>query len=90
MQGMTQDDLKKQVRTQKIVEKILADKVSPTDQEVADYIKANKDSLPKGQTDDQNKETVKGQLRQQKLSTEFQKWIDELKKSASIKYFTSY
>ncbi len=90
MQGMTQDDLKKQVRTQKLVEKLLADKVNPTDQEIADFIKTNKDTLPKGQTDDQIKATVKQQLMQQKLSTEFQTWLTEAKKNASIKYFTNY
>jgi foldase protein PrsA len=90
MQGMTQDDLKKQVRTQKFVEKILADKVKPTDQEVADYLKTNKDSLPKGNTEAQNKDLAVSQLTQQKLSTEFQTWLTEAKKNASIKYYTNY
>lgn len=90
MQGMTQADLKKQVSTQKIVEKILADKVKPTDQEIADYTKTNKDSLPKDKTPDQIKELVTSQLTQQKLSSEFQIWLEALKKNASIKYFTNY
>lgn len=90
MQGMSKDELKSQVKTQKLVEKILADKVTPTDQEVADYIKTNKDSLPKGQSEDQIKATVKEQLAQQKLSTEFQTWLDQVKKDAKINYFVSY
>ncbi len=90
MQGMTQDDLKKQVKTQKIVEKLLADKVTPTDQEIADYIKTNKATLPKDQTGDVLNATVKDQLMQQKLSAAFQTWLDGVKKDASIKYFTNY
>ncbi len=90
MQGMSRDELNKQIRTQKIVEKILADKINPTDQEVKEYMDKNKDILPKDKKTEEIQAEVKTQLQQQKLSTEFQTWLTEVKKNASIKYFVTY
>lgn len=90
VQGMSRDELKKQVSTQKKVEKILGSKVEPTDEEIAEYMKTNKDLLPKDQSEDQVKASVKDQLTQQKLSTEFQTWLAEIKKNANIKYYVNY
>lgn len=90
LQGLSREDLVKQIKNQKIIEKVLASKVEPTDQEVDEYITKNKDSFPKDQKPEDIKASVKEQLRQQKLSTEFQTWIDSVKKDAKIQYFTNY
>jgi foldase protein PrsA len=88
-QGMNTDDLKKQIILQKEMEKLVADKINVTDQEVAQYIKDNKISIPSGQeaaTNDQ----VKNELRNQKLNTEAQALISDLKAKAKIRYFVNY
>ena len=90
IQGMTRDELKKQVRTQKLVEKILGAKIEPTEAEVKDYMDKNKDLLPKDKKPDEIKTQVTQQLKQQKLGAEFQTWIADLKLNANIKYYVTY
>lgn len=90
LRGMTKDDLTKQIKIQKMVEQLLADKISVTDDEINKYIEDNQSSLPENLTGDDLKNTVKTQLTQQKLSTEFQTWITDLKSKAKINYFVSY
>jgi len=88
-QGMSMDDLKKQIILQKEVEKLVADKINVTDEEVAQYIKDNKISIPEGQeaaTNDQ----VKNELRSQKLNKEAVALITTLKSQAKIRYFVNY
>ena len=88
-QGMSMEDLKKQIIFQKEVEKLVVDKINVTDEEVAQYIKDNQVSIPEGQeaaTNDQ----VKNELRNQKLNTEAQALISDLKAKAKIRYFVNY
>lgn len=89
-QGISKSDLMSQIKIQKIVEKLLSDKIQVSDSEINDYIKNNKDTFPKGQTDAQMKDTAANQIKQQKLSQEFQPWLDSVRKNAKIKYFVSY
>lgn len=90
LQGMTMDDLRGQMKTQKLVEKLLGSDIDPTDADIDAYIKTNKDTLPKDQSEDQIKSQVKEQLKQQNLSTKFQTWITDLKGKANIKYYVNY
>lgn len=88
-QGMTVDDLKDRIRTQKMVEKLLADKIVVSEAEVNTYIATNKISLPKGK-ETEAKTQIAEQLRDQKLNQEAKKWIAELKSSAKVKYYIKY
>ncbi len=81
-QGWTRTDLENQIRTQLIVEAILADKVTVAEQEIDDYIKANKSTEPR--------ESISQLLRQQKLMTEYQTWIQELLAKAKVNYWVNY
>ena len=88
-QGMSMDDLKKQLILQMEVEKLVADKINVTDEEAAQYIKDNNVSIPEGQeaaTNDQ----VKNDLRNQKLNKEATALITTLKAQAKIRYFVNY
>lgn len=87
LQGMTQAELREQIQLQKLVEKLIGKDVAVSDDEVNKYIEANKEGLPAGTNPDELKVSVKEQLRQQKLSTKFQTWIDDLQKKAKINYF---
>jgi len=90
MQGMTRKDLALQLKLRSLVEKLLADKIKVTEKEIADYIEKNKDTFPTTLTSDQIKTSVEEQLKQQKLASESQTWIEGLKKNAKINYFVNY
>ena len=87
--GMSMDDLKKQIMAQKEIEKLLADKINVTDEEVAQYIKDNKVSIPQGQ-EATIVDQIKSEMRNQKISTEAQTLITNLKSKAKIKRFVNY
>jgi len=88
-QGMTREDLEIQISVNTKIQKLLADKLSVTDEEIAKYITDNKVNVPKGQ-EQQFNDSIKAQLAQQKLSTEAQSLVASLKGSAKIKYFVNY
>ena len=83
------DDFKQQVFLRKTIEKLLGDKLNVTDQEVEQYIKDNKVSIPSGQ-EAAARAQIKSNLRSQKLNTEVPTLISELKSKASIKYYVNY
>jgi len=88
-QGMSTDDLKKQIIFQKKVEKLVADKINVTDEEVAQYINDNAISIPKEQEAAAN-DQIKNELRNQKLNKEAEALITALKSQAKIRYFVNY
>lgn len=90
LQGMTKDDLINQIQIQKLIEKMLADKVSVTDSEVSEYIEINSETLPQDATDQEINELVKDQLEQQKLASEIEPWLADLKQKANVNYFVEY
>ncbi len=87
--GMTRVELEERIRTQKVLEKLLADKVTISDADVETYITENKVQLPKGQ-EAQEKKSVKENLKQQKMQQAAQTYVDQLKKDAKIQYFVQY
>lgn len=88
-EGMSMNDLKKQIMFQKSVEKLLADKVNVTDEEVTKYIEDNKIPIPQGQ-EAALAEQIKSELRNQKLNTEAQALMANLKSQAKIQRFVDY
>ena len=86
---MTRAELNEQIKYQKTVEQLLGDKVAVTDAEVNTYMTDNKASLPTDNPD-QVKSIVKQQLAQQKLSSEYQTYVTELKAKAKVTYFVNY
>jgi len=89
-QGMTRQDLSMQLKLRNLVEKLLVDKIKVTDAEIADYIKKNKDTFPAEMKEEEIKKRVGEQLKQQKLGSASQDWIEELNKNAKINYFVNY
>lgn len=88
-QNMTIDDLKEQIVTQKELEKLLADKITVSDEEVAKYIADNQVPVTAGQEATIN-EQIKNELRNQKLGGEAQTFIASLKAKAKIQYWVNY
>jgi len=89
-QGMTMQDLMTQLKLRSLVEKLLADKIGVTDAEISDYIAKNKDTLPTNMTEAELRKNVEEQLKQQKLGSASQTWLDQLNKDAKINYFVNY
>jgi len=88
-QGMSQDDLRKLIRLDKLVQKMVGKDVKVTDKEVNDYIAKNKDSLPT--TNEATlKKQVKSQLTQQKTNEAVQTWLANIQQKANIVYFVQY
>ena len=85
--NQTRKDLVDQIRIQKIVEKLLSSKIIITDQEAKDYFSKNKSLFGQNPVFDKVKDQVTSQLFQQKLSSEYNTWITDLKTKAKILYF---
>lgn len=89
-QGMTRQDFLAQLKLRSLVEKLLADKIAVTEKETADYMEANKTTLPTDMTSEELKTSIAEQLKQQKLASASQEWLTNLQKSAKINYFVNY
>lgn len=89
MRSMTKEDLITQIISQKKLEKMLADKAQVSEADIDAYIADNKLTPPKGQEADFRK-SAGNQLRQQKLATEADALIANLRETASIGRFAGY
>lgn len=83
LQGMTEKDFRRQIELRLLIEKIVGQNIQVTDEEITDYYKENKATLG----DTMDKEKIKEALSQQKISQEFETWLDDLKGKAQIHYF---
>jgi len=87
--NMKLEDLKQQILTRKTLEKILADKLQVTEDEITKFITDNNVAIPQGQEEAYRAQII-AQLKQQKLNTEAETLITSLRSGATIKYFTNY
>lgn len=85
-QGMSMDEFRRQVSLQIMVEKLTADSVKVSDDDITKYIDQNKSLLTA--TDEASmRAEAKQNLIREKQSTAFQKIFDDLKKAAKIKNY---
>ena len=89
-QGMTVENLREQIMIQKELEVLLADKLAVTDDEVNQYLKESKLLPSKGVSSEDQKNQVREQLKGQKFNQVAKEWLDNLKASATIRYFVNY
>lgn len=89
-QGMTEETLRRQIFIQKGLEKLLADKIAVSDEEIDAYIADNKITPSEGTTLEDAKAQVGEQLKQQKFQREAQQWASDLTANAKIKYYVNY
>jgi foldase protein PrsA len=90
LQGQNRADFIEQIKVQKLVEKILADKIIVTDEEAQKYFEDNKDLFGEDAKYEDAAENAKNQLMQEKLSSAYQSWIGEARGAASINYFVDF
>lgn len=89
-QGMTKDQLIEDIVLQKSAEKIVADKIEITEEEVDAYMEENKEFFPEGSDLDSMRELVKEQLKSSKINEEIQNWVQGIQDEAKIIYLKEY
>jgi foldase protein PrsA len=89
-QGLNREDLRRLIRLDKLVAKIVGKDIKVSDEEVNKYIESNREILPAEQNEEELKKTVSENLRQQKLNEKVQTWLTELQAKAKIQYFVQY
>lgn len=87
--GMTMAALREQISVNLRIEKLLADQIQVSDDEINQYIKTNKITIPKGQ-EAQSKDQIKDQLKSSKFSQAATDWVSSIRSQASIRYFVNY
>ncbi len=90
LQGMTRNDLRKLVRLDLIITKLIEKDIKITDKQVKEYIEKNKDIFPAGKSEDELKKIAKEQLKKEQLSQKAQAWFAELEAKAKIVKFIDY
>ena len=79
--NLSLEQVKDQIKTQLLVEKMLGKDVEVTDADVETFIKDNPTAK------DLSKDKIKEQVRSQKINEKFPAWLEELKKNAKISKF---
>ena len=87
---MTKADLNDEVEVQVAVEKMAGTDVTVTAKEIDDFVAANKSQMTEGTTDAQFRDEATAQLKQQKLQTKTQDFINSLQSKAKVLRFVSY
>lgn len=90
LQGLTRGDLDNQIELQLLAERLLADNVEITAEEVAAFIEANVDFLPEDLSEEEINSQAEEQIRQQKLSQEFNDWLLSQRDDSNIQFFVEY
>ena len=87
LQGETKEGLKKDIELQLLIEKMLEDKLVVTDKEVSAYFEENIEFFPEETELEDVKETIKDQLKQQRMAEVVPNWLEELKAKSDVRYF---
>ena len=90
LQGLKKSDIEKQIRIQKLLEKMLSDKLTVTEEEIEEFITENATFLPEDLEIDKQDDYVRNQIKQQKLTGEIQTFLAELREKASVNYLVDY
>lgn len=87
-QGMTKNDLTKEIKTQLMLNNLAGDNIKISDKEIDDFISANKNQ--QGFDQEIPREQAASQLKQQKSQQNIQNFLSDLKAKAKITYFVKY
>lgn len=81
-QGISRDQLTKQIWYQLLIKKMFGEGVVVSDEEVNKYIEENQENL--GEVDEKLRQAVKEQLLMQKIGQSFNTWLTENKNSSRV------
>lgn len=88
LQGYEEQDFVDELELRLKLEALLQNKIAITEEEIDKYIEDNSSFFTEEQTSKPNfRESIKDQLKNQKLSSQIQPFIEELRTTAKIEYF---
>lgn len=88
LQGYKEKDFYDELELRLKLEALLQDKIAVTEKEIDDYIEDNSSFFTEEQKTQPNfRDSIKDQLKNQKLSAQIQPFIEELRTTAKIEYF---
>lgn len=85
--GLSRKDLQKQVKTQLAVEELLADKITPTEEEVKKQFDGAATTMYKDKKFEDVQASITDEMKQAKLRDAFLAWFADVKKEAKVKSF---
>ncbi len=86
-QGVTYDQLLENIKIQKMLEAILTDRVSITDDEIKSFYEENKDFYGNEKSFDELYNDIKFQLFQERMTAAYRSWIEEQKAASNIEKY---
>ena len=86
MQNLTRADIEKDIRLNLQVDKILADKIQVSDEEIMEYFETNQEFLGEDVDFAEMKEEIRAQVIQEKRAQAQQEWLETLRSEANIRY----
>lgn len=89
-QGLTQESFVDELRIQLYVEKMLNKKTEVSDEEFNQFVTNNPDLLTAAENEEETRAQLKEQLKQQKLQTEYNTWMESLRNNGSVVKFVNY
>ncbi len=89
MQGVKRQDLEENIRIQKTIEKVLGAQIELSEDEVKKYFEENK-NLYSGSNYEDVKPNIEQELKQEKMSSKFQEWMQKVRTESNILYFVEF
>lgn len=90
LQGASRQDVVEQVKTQKLIEKMLGKDIKVEDKELDEYLKNSKEAVDQSKNTQDLRKNAREQLMQEKERQAFSAWLEKLQKNAKINYFVIY
>lgn len=85
-QNLTRADVEKDVKLNLQLDKILADKIQVSEEEVLEYFETNKEFLGEDANFEEMKADIEAQVIQEKRATAQQEWLETIRGEANIRY----
>jgi len=88
-QNLTEEQLNEELSLRVMLNKLLAEKVNVTEDEITTYLEQNSQE-GQDNTNKDLRDQTKEQLKNQKMSSESQTFLENLKKGARVQYFLTF
>lgn len=85
-QNLTRADVEKDIKLNLQLDKILADKIRVSEEEVLEYFETNKEFLGEDANFEEMKADIEAQVIQEKRATAQQEWLETVRGEANIRY----
>jgi hypothetical protein len=85
-QNITRAEVEQDIRLNLQVDKILADKIQVTEEEIMAYFETNKEFLGEDANFEEMKQDIEAQVIQEKRAEAQQEWLETLRSEANIRY----